>query len=247
MEEGRKRVLGIMPSILASRHLKTTEDMHDSRPSPGTESLTYRVQSESFLWWWLSLGKAVELCPKFVHSGFNGVEFLVDCTQLGPNRVLECLFRTACHIRFRDSGLNRLWISRNKRGGILSERNQPISLSISKQAPTPDYKMNEAAGARHPPDINAKLLVTSLINKRAAHGQEISINGLLMKSGMLSHRHSPIDRLPARFTGHRREPSEWHCSHSRADSTLASRVAFGLPYPSHGRQSLWNQAAQSER
>ena len=40
MEEGRKRVLGIMPSILASRHLKTTEDMHDSRPSPGTESLT---------------------------------------------------------------------------------------------------------------------------------------------------------------------------------------------------------------
>jgi len=39
MEEGRKRVLGIMASILVSRHLKTTEDRHDSRPSPRTESL----------------------------------------------------------------------------------------------------------------------------------------------------------------------------------------------------------------
>src|SRR5438445_11434417 len=39
MEEGRKRVLGIMASILVSRHLKTTEDLHDSRPSPRTESL----------------------------------------------------------------------------------------------------------------------------------------------------------------------------------------------------------------
>jgi hypothetical protein len=67
---------------------------------------------------------------------------LVDCTQLGPNRVLECLFRTVCHIRFHDSGLYRLWISRNKRGGILHERNQPISLPISKQAPIPDYKRN---------------------------------------------------------------------------------------------------------
>ena len=37
MEEGRKRVLGIMASILVSRHLKTTEDLHDSRPSPRTE------------------------------------------------------------------------------------------------------------------------------------------------------------------------------------------------------------------
>ena len=34
MDEGRKRVLGIMASILVSRHLKTTEDLHDSRPSP---------------------------------------------------------------------------------------------------------------------------------------------------------------------------------------------------------------------
>ena len=27
MEEGRKRVLGIMASIVVSRHLKTTEDL----------------------------------------------------------------------------------------------------------------------------------------------------------------------------------------------------------------------------
>jgi len=39
MDEGRKRVLGIMASILVSRHLKTTEDLHDSRPNPRTESL----------------------------------------------------------------------------------------------------------------------------------------------------------------------------------------------------------------
>jgi hypothetical protein len=39
MEEGRKRVLGLMASILVSRHLKTTEDLHDSRPSPRTEAL----------------------------------------------------------------------------------------------------------------------------------------------------------------------------------------------------------------
>jgi hypothetical protein len=38
MEEGRKRVLGIIAGILVARHLKTTEDLHDSRPSPRTES-----------------------------------------------------------------------------------------------------------------------------------------------------------------------------------------------------------------
>jgi len=39
MEEGRKRVLGIIAGILVARHLKTTEDLQDSRPSPRTESL----------------------------------------------------------------------------------------------------------------------------------------------------------------------------------------------------------------
>jgi hypothetical protein len=39
VEEGRKRVLGIMGSILVSHPLKTTEDLHDSRPSPRTEFL----------------------------------------------------------------------------------------------------------------------------------------------------------------------------------------------------------------
>jgi hypothetical protein len=39
VEEGRKRILGIMASILVARHLKTTEDLNDSRPSPRTESL----------------------------------------------------------------------------------------------------------------------------------------------------------------------------------------------------------------
>ena len=39
MVEGRKQVLGILASILVARHLKTTEDLHDSQPSPRTESL----------------------------------------------------------------------------------------------------------------------------------------------------------------------------------------------------------------
>jgi hypothetical protein len=39
MEEGRERVLGIIAGILVARHLKTPEDLHDSLPSPRTESL----------------------------------------------------------------------------------------------------------------------------------------------------------------------------------------------------------------
>ena len=39
MEEGRKRVLGIIAGILVARHLKTPEDLHDNRSSPRTESL----------------------------------------------------------------------------------------------------------------------------------------------------------------------------------------------------------------
>jgi hypothetical protein len=32
-------VLGIIAGILVARHLKTTDELHDSRPSPRTESL----------------------------------------------------------------------------------------------------------------------------------------------------------------------------------------------------------------
>jgi len=39
MDEGRKRVLAIVAGILVARHLKTTDDLHDTRPSPRTESL----------------------------------------------------------------------------------------------------------------------------------------------------------------------------------------------------------------
>ena len=39
MVEGRKQVLGILASILVGRHIKTTEDLHDSQPSPRTEPL----------------------------------------------------------------------------------------------------------------------------------------------------------------------------------------------------------------
>jgi hypothetical protein len=39
MDEGRKRVLAIVAGILVARHLKTPEDLGDSRPSPRTECL----------------------------------------------------------------------------------------------------------------------------------------------------------------------------------------------------------------
>jgi hypothetical protein len=39
MDEGRKRVLGIIAGILIARHLKTTEDLSDARPTPRTENL----------------------------------------------------------------------------------------------------------------------------------------------------------------------------------------------------------------
>jgi hypothetical protein len=39
MDEGRKRVLAIVTGILVARHLKTTEDLFDSKSSPRTESL----------------------------------------------------------------------------------------------------------------------------------------------------------------------------------------------------------------
>ena len=36
MDEGRKRVLAIVAGILVARHLKTTEDLFDSKSSPRT-------------------------------------------------------------------------------------------------------------------------------------------------------------------------------------------------------------------
>jgi hypothetical protein len=39
VDEGRKRVLGIITGILVARHLKTTGDLFESRSSPRTESL----------------------------------------------------------------------------------------------------------------------------------------------------------------------------------------------------------------
>ena len=39
MDEGRKRVLAIVAGILVARHLKTTEDLFDTRDSPRTRSM----------------------------------------------------------------------------------------------------------------------------------------------------------------------------------------------------------------
>ncbi len=37
MDEGRKRVLAIVAGILVATHLKTTDDLSDSRSTPRTE------------------------------------------------------------------------------------------------------------------------------------------------------------------------------------------------------------------
>lgn len=39
MEEGRKRVLAIVAGILVARHLKTPEDLFETRSSPRTEAM----------------------------------------------------------------------------------------------------------------------------------------------------------------------------------------------------------------
>ncbi|MGA2371301.1 MAG: hypothetical protein ACLPPV_03705 [Candidatus Korobacteraceae bacterium] len=39
MDEGRKRVIGIIAAILMARHLKTTEDLFNSRDSPRSDGM----------------------------------------------------------------------------------------------------------------------------------------------------------------------------------------------------------------
>jgi hypothetical protein len=39
MDEGRKRVIGIIAGILVARHLKTTEDLFNTRDSPRTDGI----------------------------------------------------------------------------------------------------------------------------------------------------------------------------------------------------------------
>ena len=39
MDEGRKRVVGIIAGILVANHLKTADDLFDNRSSPRTESM----------------------------------------------------------------------------------------------------------------------------------------------------------------------------------------------------------------
>ena len=39
MDEGRKRVIGIIAGILVARHLKTTEDLFDSRDGSKSDAM----------------------------------------------------------------------------------------------------------------------------------------------------------------------------------------------------------------
>jgi len=46
MEEGRKRVLGIIAGILVSRHLKNVEELNDTRETPRSSSML----SSAIIW-----------------------------------------------------------------------------------------------------------------------------------------------------------------------------------------------------
>jgi hypothetical protein len=39
MDEGRKRVMAIVAGVLVARHLKTADDLFDSKGSPRTEAM----------------------------------------------------------------------------------------------------------------------------------------------------------------------------------------------------------------
>jgi hypothetical protein len=60
MDEGRKRVLGIIAGILVARHLKTTEDLFDTRDSPRTRSMVIAAVE----WAKRIMGKVDEECGK---------------------------------------------------------------------------------------------------------------------------------------------------------------------------------------
>src|ERR1700737_1118268 len=62
MEEGRKRMLAIVAGILVARHLKTDDDLFDSKPSPRTESM---------------VAAAVQWAERIMRKIDNAVETLV--------------------------------------------------------------------------------------------------------------------------------------------------------------------------
>jgi hypothetical protein len=60
MDEGRKRVLAIVAGILVARHLKTTEDLFDTRDSPRTRSMVIAAVQ----WAKRIMGKVDEECGR---------------------------------------------------------------------------------------------------------------------------------------------------------------------------------------
>lgn len=60
MDEGRKRVIAIVAGILVARHLKTTDDLFDTRDSPRTRSLVIAAVQ----WAKRIMGKVDEECGK---------------------------------------------------------------------------------------------------------------------------------------------------------------------------------------
>jgi hypothetical protein len=60
MDEGRKRVVAIVAGILVARHLKTTDDLFDTRDSPRTRTMVIAAVQ----WAKRIMGKVDEECGK---------------------------------------------------------------------------------------------------------------------------------------------------------------------------------------
>jgi hypothetical protein len=60
MDEGRKRVIAIVAGILVARHLKTADDLFDTRDSPRTRSMVIAAVQ----WAKRIMGKVDEECGK---------------------------------------------------------------------------------------------------------------------------------------------------------------------------------------
>ena len=95
MDEGRKRVLGIIAGILVARHLRTTEDLFDNRPSPRPSPwLRPRFSGRS-----ASCGRWTTSLPASDHTTgpFSRMHISATVSLLAPGESPELSFRRVAY------------------------------------------------------------------------------------------------------------------------------------------------------
>jgi hypothetical protein len=94
VDEGRKRVLGIIAGILVARHLRTTEDLFDTKPSPRTESL---VACALFSGQSASCARSIRnVAAAYRESNFSLLEGFFATTYSHASSGKACPLRTPC-------------------------------------------------------------------------------------------------------------------------------------------------------